>query len=88
MATFDKVCTGLTMKRAEALNGFCLLEIIWSIISREEVVFMALYLNRKAEGHFNSCCPQSIAFCASGEIQQGRAKKSLFFFLKTQACFL
>lgn len=40
---------------------------------------MVLYLHRKAEGHFNSCCPQSIAFCASGEIQQGRAKKSLFF---------
>lgn len=32
MATFDKVCTGLTMKWAEALNGFCLLEIIWLII--------------------------------------------------------
>lgn len=35
MATYDLfVCTGLTMKWAEGLNRFCLLEIIWSIISR------------------------------------------------------
>ena len=43
------------------------------------MVFAGLYPNRKADGHFNSCCPQSIAFGASGEIQQGQAKKSLLF---------
>lgn len=42
----------------------------------KKVVFTALYLNGKADGHFNSCCPQSIAFAASGEFQQGQAKKS------------
>lgn len=45
------------------------------------MVFTALYPNRTADGHFNSCCPQSIAFGASGEFQQGQAKKSQFFFL-------
>lgn len=43
------------------------------------MVFTALYPNRKADGHFNSCCPQSIAFGASGDFQQGQAKKPLFF---------
>lgn len=78
------------MKWAEASNRYCLLEIIWSIILRKKVVVTALYPNRKADGHFNSCCPQSIAFGASGEFQQGQAKKSIFFFFffKTQACFL
>lgn len=68
------------MKWAEASNRYCLLEIIWSIILRKKVVVTALYPNRKADGHFNSCCPQSIAFGASGEFQQGQAKKSIFFF--------
>lgn len=40
---------------------------------------MALYPIRKADGHFNSCCPQSIAFGALGDSQQGQAKKSLLF---------
>lgn len=51
------------------------------------MVFTALYPNRQADGHFNSCCPQSIAFGASGEFQQGQAKKS-YLFLKSLACFL
>lgn len=41
------------------------------------MVFTAFYPHRKADGHFNSCCPQSIVFGASGEIQQGQAKKSI-----------
>lgn len=44
------------------------------------MVFTALFPNGKADGHLNSCCPQSIAFGASGESQQGQGKKSLFFF--------
>lgn len=76
------------MKWAEALNGFCQLEIIWSIIFSRRWCFRALYQNRKAVGHFNSCCPQSIAFGVSGEFQQGQAKKSLICFLKEDSSLL
>lgn len=51
------------------------------------MVFPELYPKRKADGHFNSCCPQSIAFGASGEFQQGHAKKYFFFFNKTKLAF-
>lgn len=40
------------------------------------MVFTLLYPKRKADGQLNGCCPQSIAFGAPGEIQQGWSKKS------------
>lgn len=51
------------------------------------MVFTALYPNRKADGHFNSCCPHSIAFGASGDFQQGHAKKPLCFFKRHKLAF-
>lgn len=54
------------MTWTEVLNGFCLLEIFGLIFLRQKVVFTVLYPNRQADGHLNSCCPQSIAFGASG----------------------
>lgn len=50
------------------------------------MVFTALYPNRNADGQFNSCCPQSIAFGASGEFKQGQAKKTLFLRPKLAFC--
>lgn len=38
------------------------------------MVFEELYLSRKADGHFISCCPQPTAFGALC-VQQGQAEK-------------
>lgn len=85
--SFDKVCAGLQWNGLRHWMGFWRLEILWLIIFIQKVVCTALYPNRKAGGHFNSCCPQSIAFGASGEFQQGQAKKSLFIPKRPELAF-
>lgn len=74
--TFGKSMLRLVMTWAEAFVWVFLPNIL-SIIFMKQVVFTALHRNRKAVGHFNCWCPQSIAFGVLGEIQQGQAKKSL-----------
>lgn len=51
-----------------------------------EVVFLLLYPKRKADGHFNSCCPQLLL--VRPEKSNKDRLRSLDFFFKTKACFL
>lgn len=46
------------------------------------MVFTAFYPNRKADGHFNSWCPQSIAFGAAGVIKDNKDRLRSFPYLK------
>ena len=52
------------------------------------MLFTAFYPNRKADGHFNSCCPQSIAFGAAGVIKDNKDRlRSFPYFKKPKLAF-
>lgn len=62
------------------IQRVCYLKLSGHLASGRRWCSQATYPNGQADGHLNSCCPQSIAFGALGEFQQGQAKKSYVFY--------